>query len=108
MSNIELREAVLDAAVKVREGTSLKMALQNSGYFPPMMLHMIASGESSGELDRMLEKAADNQDRLFDNLVSMVTSLIGPVMILIMGGFVLTIVLAILLPIFQMNDLMSS
>ncbi|MCO7225202.1 type II secretion system inner membrane protein GspF [Pleionea sp. CnH1-48] len=107
MTNLELREAVHDATLKVREGTSLKIALAQSGYFPPMMLHMIASGESSGELDRMLEKAADNQDRQFETLVGVITTAIGPIMILFMGGFVLTIVLAILLPIFQMNELMS-
>ncbi len=107
MTNIELKEGVHEAAFKVREGTSLKASLQSTGHFPPMMLHMIGSGEASGELDRMLEKAADNQDRQFESLVNVITTMIGPLMILIMGGFVLTIVLAILMPIFQMNQLMS-
>lgn len=107
MTNIELKESVHEATFKVREGTSLKASLQSTGHFPPMMLHMIGSGEASGELDRMLEKAADNQDRQFESLVGVITTMIGPLMILFMGGFVLTIVLAILLPIFQMNQLMS-
>ncbi len=108
MTNLELKDAVHEAAFKVREGTSLKASLQSTGHFPPMMIHMIGSGEASGELDRMLEKAADNQDRQFESLVSTVTNLVGPVMILFMGGFVVTIVLAILLPIFQMNQLLNS
>jgi general secretion pathway protein F len=107
MTNIELKEAIHEAAFKVREGTSLKASLQATGHIPPMMLHMIGSGEASGELDRMLEKAADNQDRQFESLINVITTMIGPLMILVMGGFVLTIVLAILMPIFQMNQLMS-
>ncbi|NVJ59080.1 MAG: type II secretion system inner membrane protein GspF [Gammaproteobacteria bacterium] len=107
MTNLELKEAVHEARFKVREGSSLKASLQSTGHFPPMMLHMIGSGEASGELDRMLEKAADNQDRQFEHFVGVITTMIGPLMILLMGGFVLTIVLAILLPIFQMNQLMS-
>ncbi|WP_144392280.1 type II secretion system inner membrane protein GspF [Pleionea sediminis] len=108
MTNLELKDAVHEAAFKVREGTSLKASLQATKHFPPMMLHMIGSGEASGELDRMLEKAADNQDRQFETLVNTVTNLLGPLMILIMGGFVVTIVLAILLPIFNMNQLLNS
>ncbi|NVJ49203.1 MAG: type II secretion system inner membrane protein GspF [Gammaproteobacteria bacterium] len=107
MTNLELKEAVHEATFKVREGSSLKAALMSTGQFPPMMLHMIGSGEASGELDRMLEKAAANQERQFEHFINTLTSLIGPVMILIMGGFVLTIVLAILLPIFQMNQLLA-
>ncbi|WMS85801.1 type II secretion system inner membrane protein GspF [Pleionea litopenaei] len=107
MTNLELKEAVHEATFKVREGASLKASLTATGHFPPMMLHMIGSGEASGELDRMLEKAADNQERQFEHFVNTLTSLVGPVMILVMGGFVLTIVLAILLPIFQMNQLLA-
>jgi len=107
MTNLELKEAVHEATFKVREGASLKASLTGTGHFPPMMLHMIGSGEASGELDRMLEKAADNQDRQFEHFINTLTSLIGPVMILVMGGFVLTIVMAILLPIFRMNQLLT-
>ncbi len=107
MTNVELKDAVYESAIKVREGASLKASLQSTGHFPPMILHMIGSGEASGELDKMLEKAADNQERQFESMVSVLTTALGPLMILVMGGFVLTIVLAILMPIFQMNQLMS-
>ncbi len=108
LTNVELKESVQEAAIKVREGSSLKVALQQAGHFPPMMLHMIASGEASGELEQMLSKAADNQDRQFATLIDTVTALIAPITILFMGGFVLTIVLAILLPIFQMNEVLNN
>ena len=67
MSNAELQKAVKEAAVKVSDGAGLKISLQQCGYFPPMMLHMIASGESSGEVEQMLDRAADNQEKQFDN-----------------------------------------
>ena len=69
-----------------------------------MMLHMIASGENSGQLEQMLDRAADNQERQFDNLIGAMMNMIGPVMILIMGSFVFTIVLAIMLPVFQLSE----
>jgi len=104
MSNLELKKAVHEAAVRVREGAGLKISLQQCGYFPPMMLHMIASGENSGQLEQMLDRAADNQERQFDNLVSTMMNMIGPIMILIMGSFVFTIVLAIMLPVFKLSE----
>jgi general secretion pathway protein F len=107
MTNLVMRNAVVDAAVMVREGASLTKALGESGYFPPMMLHMIASGENSGELEQMLERTADHQDQDFETLVSISLGLFEPVMILVMGILVLLIVLAILLPIFQLNTLVS-
>lgn len=107
MTNEELKRAVKEAAVNVREGAGLKVSLQQSGYFPPMMLHMIASGESSGELEQMLDRAADNQEKQFDNLMTTLMNMIGPIMILIMGSFVFTIVLAIMLPVFKLSDTLS-
>ncbi len=107
MSNVELKRAVKEAAVLVSEGAGLKVSLQQCGYFPPMMLHMIASGESSGELEQMLERAADNQETQFNNLVSVMMDLIGPIMILIMGGFVFAIVLAIMLPVFELSNTLT-
>lgn len=71
MSNQYFKAQILDAADKVREGTSLRKSLEHTGLFPPMMLHMIASGEQSGELEPMLIRAADNQDRDFESLVNM-------------------------------------
>ena len=107
MSNVELKNAVKEAALRVSEGAGLKVSLQQCGYFPPMMLHMIASGENSGELEQMLDRAADNQETQFDNLVSVMMDMIGPIMILIMGGFVFTIVLAIMLPVFELSNTLT-
>jgi general secretion pathway protein F len=107
LTNDKLSEAVEGATDMVREGSSLRIALQETHYFPPMMLHMIASGEKSGELEGMLSKAADNQEREFQNMVSVVLGLFEPLIILLMGGAVLFIILAILLPIFEMNDLVK-
>jgi len=107
MSNVELKKAVNEAALRVSEGAGLKVSLQQCGYFPPMMLHMIASGENSGELEQMLDRAADNQETQFDNLVSVMMDMIGPIMILIMGGFVFTIVLAIMLPVFELSNTLT-
>lgn len=107
MTNCELQRAVREATVKVREGSALKISLQQCGYFPPMMLHMIGSGENSGELEQMLDKAASNQEKQFDNLVSTLMNMIGPIMILIMGSFVFAIVLAIMLPVFSLSDTLA-
>ena len=107
LSNSWLRSNVGDATVKVIEGSSLSSALDQSGYFPPMMLHMIASGESSGELDDMLARVARHQQQDAELLRSMLLSLFGPLMLVAMGGAVFVIVLAILLPIMNLNQLVS-
>ncbi|MFK7893267.1 MAG: type II secretion system inner membrane protein GspF [Granulosicoccus sp.] len=105
ITNRPMRKAVDTAAAQVREGSTLSSALERTGYFPPMLLHLIASGETSGQLDSMLEKAATHQERELNSLMSMFLGLFEPVVILVMGGIVLTIVLGILLPIFEMNQL---
>ena len=105
LSNAWLRRLVSEATSKVSEGTSLSSALQSSGNFPPMMLHMIASGESSGELDEMLGRVAKHQQQDADLLMSVLLSLFGPMMLIVMGGAVFIIVLAILLPIINLNQL---
>jgi general secretion pathway protein F len=107
MSNLPMREAVEDVTRKVREGASIHAALEKSGYFPPMMVHLIASGETSGKLEEMLERAAVNQEREIETLIAAVMGLFEPVLILVMGALVLIIVLAILLPIFNLNQLVS-
>jgi len=107
ITNRPMRQAVKSAAVRVREGSTLSSALERTGYFPPMLLHLIASGESSGQLDTMLEKAATHQERELSSLTAVFLGLFEPVIILIMGGVVLTIVLGILLPIFEMNQLVN-
>lgn len=105
VSNVPMREAVAEAAVRVREGAPIARSLGQSKLFPPMLIHLIASGETSGELDSMLERAATNQEREMNDTITTAVGVLGPVMILVMGAFVLFIVLALLLPIFQLNSL---
>ena len=105
VSNLPMRASVEDAARLVREGSSLNKALERSGYFPPMTIHLIASGETSGKLEIMLDRAASSQERELESVMQTMVGLFGPFMILIMGGIVLVIVLAILLPIFNLNQL---
>lgn len=105
ISNLAIREAVLEATRRVREGGSLSHALSKSDYFPAMMVQMIASGESSGELDRMLTRGAEYQEKELAGVVDTVVSLLGPMMLLFMAGLVFLIVLAMMQPILQMNAL---
>jgi len=105
VSNLPMRSAVEAAAKHVSEGASMHKALEQSGYFPPMMIHLIASGESSGKLDEMLGRAADSQEQELGSVVKKLMALFGPFMIVVMGGIVMLIILAILLPIFNMNQL---
>ena len=105
LSNSWLRRKVGEATVKVSEGSSLSAALEQGGCFPPIMLHMIASGEASGELDQMLSRVAKHEQQESEMLMSLLLSLFGPLMLLVMGGAVFTIVMAILLPIINLNQL---
>jgi general secretion pathway protein F len=107
VTNLPMKAAVEDAAVRVREGAPIGRSLGSSRMFPPMMIHLISSGETSGELDTMLERAAVHQERELDSVLQAVVGLLGPLMILVMGGLVLVIVLAMLLPIFQLNQLVK-
>ena len=107
ISNLPMRKAVLEASTKVREGTSLSRALENSGQFPPMLLHMIASGEGSGRLGYMLDKASNYLERELDSAISSAVGLLPPAVTLLMGGAVLCIVLGILLPIMAMNTMVQ-
>lgn len=107
ITNVPMREVVEEAAARVREGVAISAALRRSGHFPPMTVHLLASGEASGNIETMLERAADNQEREIEGLVSTLMGLFEPLMILVMGGLVLVIVLAILLPIFEMNQLVQ-
>lgn len=107
VTNLPMRTAVEEAAQRVREGTAIHKALDASGYFPPMTVHLIASGEASGNLDEMLERAAITQEREMETLLGMMLGLFEPFMILFMGGTVLVIVLAILMPIFDLNQLVK-
>ncbi len=105
VTNLPMKGAVADAAVRVREGAPIGRSLAQSRLFPPMMIHLISSGETSGELDTMLERAAQHQERELDSVLQAMVGLLGPAMIIVMGGVVLLIVLAMLMPIFQLNEL---
>ncbi|MBI5040191.1 MAG: type II secretion system inner membrane protein GspF [Gammaproteobacteria bacterium] len=107
IGNLPMREAVEEAARKVREGSSIFSALEKSRYFPPLTLHLIASGEMSGKLEDMLERAAISQEREIEVMVATLLGLFEPLLIVVMGGLVLIIVLAILLPIFDLNQLVK-
>jgi len=105
MGNLVLRAAAARIAVRVQEGGSLNRGLASEPYFPPMMVHMVASGETSGELETMLARSAKNQERELEMTLGTVMGLFEPFMVVVMGGLVLTIVLAILLPIFDLNTM---
>lgn len=105
VENIPMREAVADATLRVREGSSISQALHRSRLFPPITVHLIASGESSGQLPNMLERAAVHQERELEALTARLVGIFEPVLILCMGGLVLVIVLGVLLPIFDMNTM---
>jgi general secretion pathway protein F len=107
MSNKYVKQQVLLAADNVREGSSLRKALEQTKLFPPMMLHMIASGEQSGELESMLTRSADNQDASFESTINIALGIFTPALIALMAGLVLFIVMATLMPILEMNNLMS-
>jgi general secretion pathway protein F len=103
--NLPMRDAVTDAAARVREGAPIGRSLSASRLFPPMTVHLISSGESSGQLQTMLERAATNQERELAGLLAALVGLLGPLLIVGMGLFVMGIVFAMLLPIFEMNSL---
>jgi len=105
VNNAVLSVAIENARNSIREGQSIAPPLRKSGLFPPLVLHMVAVGEKSGELEEMLSRAADAYDSEVEASVAAMTSILEPVMILVMGAIVLFIVLAILLPIFELNDL---
>lgn len=107
MSNLPMRKAVDEATARVREGAGIAAALEESGYFPPMTTQLVASGEASGKLEEMLERAAINQESEIETLIAALLGLFEPLLILFMGGVVLVIVLAILLPIFDLNQLVQ-
>jgi general secretion pathway protein F len=106
--NKHIKAQVAESAIMVKEGASLRAALDKTKMFPPMMMHMIASGERSGELQGMLARAADNQDREFESLVGVSLKVFEPLLIVSMAGIVLFIVLAILQPIIALNSMVNT
>lgn len=107
VSNLPMRHALKDAALKVREGVTLNRALAASGLFPPVLIHLITSGEQSGRLDTMLDRVAKQQTQEVAGFTAALTSILEPLLILFVGAVVLLIVLAILLPIIQMNQMVK-
>jgi general secretion pathway protein F len=105
--NLPMRQAIEVASARVREGSNISRSLEQSGLFPPITIHMIASGESSGKLEEMLERAALYQERETSATITTFVGLFEHLMILIMGGVVLMIVLAILLPVMELNQLVK-
>lgn len=103
---LPMRQAVEEIGSRVREGMSLAKAISATGRFPPVISHLVASGERSGRLAQMLARAAEDHSRALDHRVMTFTALLEPLLILFMGALVLTVVLAILLPIFEMNQLL--
>ena len=108
LDNLYIKQSVKESADKVREGASLRVSLEQTELFPPMMLHMIASGEKSGQLEHMLGRAADNQDREFEAIMNISLKAFEPALMVVMAGIVLFIVMAILQPILQLNTLIGS
>jgi general secretion pathway protein F len=105
MTNTVLSEAIERAIERVREGASLARALGETRSFPPLLVHLVASGEASGKLEQMLERAARLETQALERRLAVFLTLLEPAMILVMGGIVLLIVLAILLPIIEINQL---
>jgi len=105
IGNLPMRDAVERAAERVREGAPIGRSLAVGALFPPMTVHLISSGEASGKLEEMLERAASNQERELDGLLTALVGLLGPMLIVAMGVFVTAIVFAMLMPIFEMNTL---
>ncbi|RHW16959.1 type II secretion system protein GspF [Sphingomonas gilva] len=103
--NRALRAATAETVEAIRGGGNLSAAFRRSGLFPPLLVYMIASGEAAGQLDRMLERAADYLEREFDTFTATAMSMLEPGIIVLMGGIVATIVLSILLPILQLQNL---
>ncbi|MBE9516042.1 MAG: type II secretion system F family protein, partial [Proteobacteria bacterium] len=107
INNMPMRAAMEQALLQVREGGSLSRALAKSKLFPPMVVHLIGSGEATGKLDSMLGRAAEAQERELENWVKTFTAILEPLLIIGMGVMVLLIVLAIMMPIFEMNQLVK-
>jgi len=105
MNNRVLEQAVEDARQNIREGETIAEPLKRSGQFPPLVTHMISVGEKSGEMEEMLRRIGQIYDGEVDRVITRFTSLLEPVMIVVMGVIVLFIVVAILLPIFEMGQM---
>jgi general secretion pathway protein F len=108
MSSLPLRSAVEEAARLVREGSTLHRALDSRKIFPPIFIHLVSSGESSGRLAHMLQQAARHQEMENERRIRLLTGILEPAVIVAMGIVVLLVVLAILMPIIEMNQLIRT
>jgi general secretion pathway protein F len=106
VNNAVISGAIESTKESIREGESIAEPLRRSKVFPSMVTHMIAVGEKTGELELMLSKISEAYDNEVETTISRLTSLLGPIVIVILGGIVLFIVLAILLPMFEMNQIL--
>ncbi len=107
VSNSVLMTSIEEGRDSIREGHSVAEPLRKSGHFPPLLVHMIAVGERSGELESMLSRAADAYDSEVENSVNALSSVMEPLLVVFMGGLVAFIVIAILLPIFELNQIVG-
>ena len=107
VNNLVLKKAIEKAAQGVREGKSISKSLAATKAFPPMVIYLIASGEASADLGQMLDQAASSQEKEVEVMTGLATAIFEPMLILLMGGLVLMIVLAILMPVFELNQLVS-
>lgn len=107
ISNLVMRQAFDQAAIKVKEGASISQSLKETGFLNPMSIHLISSGERSGQVAELMEKAASHMDNELKRLIDTALTLLEPMVILFMGAVVIFIVLATLLPIFSMEQLIS-
>ena len=105
LGNDVLRTAVDEASARVREGAALSSSLAAQKVFPSLLVHLIASGEKTGQLPELLDRGAQNLSRDLERRAMAMTALLEPALILLMGGFVLLIVLAVMMPILEMNQL---
>lgn len=107
LNNRAMRSLVDEAIVRVREGTSLSRALGNTRTFPPVLVHLIRSGEATGDVTSMLDRASEGEALELERRTMFLTSLLEPLLILAMGGVVLVIVLAVMLPIIELNNMVG-
>jgi general secretion pathway protein F len=105
VSSVPMHEAVEEATLRIREGAPIGVSLGKTGHIPPLSIHLITSGEASGQMEAMLAKAAGQQEREMDGLIGTLLNILEPGMIIFMGALVLAMVIALLLPIFEMNKL---
>lgn len=107
LGNVELMQVIEDARNSIREGESIAEPLKRSGRLPPIVTHMIAVGERSGQLEEMLENVADSYDQQVDNQVNVMTALLNPVMILVLAGIVVAVIFPILRPLMRINEFVA-